>query len=776
MKILMISLHADPATPAGIGEGGGTHSYVHELLNSFSSDDDIEILCITVRASIKLPLKECISLNCNLVRIVVNNEKAINKKELYHLRSITLEKIKESLNEMEFMPDLIHSIYWNSGQAAMQLSHELGIPYVHTVISNGLRRTHMGFNEPIKERFGVEKKVFNSATYIFCITDSEKQDLIELYGVCGTKIVVPGRPISDEFLYPAHDDFGIPYFKNLQETENVLSNTKKLDIEMQNVLVHTDDLNWTKKAFIFCGRMAANKGIDIVLKSWIKLKESMMDKCPPLWIVGGTPKEIQTLKCRINMMNRISKYESNGDVIWWGYLDQRGISTLFLKSLALIMHSKYEPGGRVVIEALSAGIPVISTKCGFGADYVHDWYDGFQVPYGNIDILYNILKLFVKQPYLSNYLGINARHYMREVLNEWNFVALHKNVYDDAHNRTGAVHEDFSLKISAVAKYKYYINTYPFFNNIISEGHLINILAENSTENYTIEPMRTSTEIAMWKFNIKNLDYEVFQPYTKMFKRIFLNQAVSPAFVDLRTDIFKRELLASDLYGINNITYANYNYFIFSKRGFSSVTYDNLLNTNTLKDIQSLFDLFIHNNGKKDIPDEVMNRDWQDSCSSIENALNSISSFLGGNERLSDDLKKLYDQCFQYFDNIFSEYRPTYGYCLGECTIENIRYDKSSRVWMFQSAATLYWGDTNRMAADFLYHLSLHQYRASKGLSLKKILADFSVNIYNIGWFLEICLEQSILGTITLRYQYHQDITYLLTQALEEIPSILSML
>ena len=80
----------------------------------------------------------------------------------------------------------------------------------------------------------------------------------------------------------------------------------------------------------------------------------------------------------------------------------------------------------MVIEALSAGIPVISTKCGFGADYVHDWYNGFQVPYGNIDILYDILKLFVKQPYLSNYLGINARNYMQEVLNEWNFVALHK--------------------------------------------------------------------------------------------------------------------------------------------------------------------------------------------------------------------------------------------------------------------------------------------------------------------------------------------------------------
>ena len=32
MNLLMISLHADPTVPAGIGEGGGTHSYIRDLL------------------------------------------------------------------------------------------------------------------------------------------------------------------------------------------------------------------------------------------------------------------------------------------------------------------------------------------------------------------------------------------------------------------------------------------------------------------------------------------------------------------------------------------------------------------------------------------------------------------------------------------------------------------------------------------------------------------------------------------------------------------------
>ena len=43
---------------------------------------------------------------------------------------------------------------------------------------------------------------------------------------------------------------------------------------------------WNKKAFIYCGRIASNKGVDIIIKAWIKLKEKYADNCPSLWIVG----------------------------------------------------------------------------------------------------------------------------------------------------------------------------------------------------------------------------------------------------------------------------------------------------------------------------------------------------------------------------------------------------------------------------------------------------------------------------------------------------------
>ena len=73
MNLLMISLHADPTVPAGIGEGGGTHSYIRELL-TYYSNENINVLLITRKCSPDLSEYEQISETCRIYRIIVNGE------------------------------------------------------------------------------------------------------------------------------------------------------------------------------------------------------------------------------------------------------------------------------------------------------------------------------------------------------------------------------------------------------------------------------------------------------------------------------------------------------------------------------------------------------------------------------------------------------------------------------------------------------------------------------------------------------------------------------
>jgi D-inositol-3-phosphate glycosyltransferase len=165
---------------------------------------------VTRRSSEDLPAEERISQLMNLVRIQIGPLGPLDKALLDGLHAESLNAVRAVIRSARRSPDVIHSVYWNSGRVALDLSKELGIPFVHTVISNGRRRFLLGAAPNAAGREVVEAQVFGAAFRIFCITDAERQDLIELYAVAPERVVVVGRPVSEWFLRPAHDEMGEP--------------------------------------------------------------------------------------------------------------------------------------------------------------------------------------------------------------------------------------------------------------------------------------------------------------------------------------------------------------------------------------------------------------------------------------------------------------------------------------------------------------------------------------------------------------------------------------
>ena len=92
----------------------------------------------------------------------------------------------------------------------MDLGAELGLPFIHTVISNGWRRWQQGARDQTPERLETEKRVFAAAFALFCVSNQEREDLIDHYGIDPTKAVVVGRPVSPRFRHPCHDEMGRP--------------------------------------------------------------------------------------------------------------------------------------------------------------------------------------------------------------------------------------------------------------------------------------------------------------------------------------------------------------------------------------------------------------------------------------------------------------------------------------------------------------------------------------------------------------------------------------
>lgn len=152
---------------------------------------------------------------------------------------------------------------------------------------------------------------------------------------------------------------------------------------------------------------------------------------PPLWLVGGSVAQISDFRREIlKSVPNLPVYEAQHEVVWWGYLDQASISALLLKTLALVTHSQFEAGGRVVLEAMCQGRPVIATPNGFAADYVQDWANGFLVPYGDCDRLSRCMEFFVRQPYLACAMGNAAKYTFQQIERDWNYAGIHQALYE----------------------------------------------------------------------------------------------------------------------------------------------------------------------------------------------------------------------------------------------------------------------------------------------------------------------------------------------------------
>jgi len=208
-RVAIVSLHADPSGAPGAEGGGGTHSYIRELLVSLP-ERGWSCLVVTRWADARLPERQEISPNAQIVRVRIGDVAPIDKRFLNGMHEESLARVREAIASSPPAPNLLHSVYWNSGRVAADLARELGIRFVHTVISNGARRQAAGASENAQQRIATESRVFAEAFRILCVANEEADDLVSFYGVDAEKIIVVGRPVSIAFLRPPHDEQGRP--------------------------------------------------------------------------------------------------------------------------------------------------------------------------------------------------------------------------------------------------------------------------------------------------------------------------------------------------------------------------------------------------------------------------------------------------------------------------------------------------------------------------------------------------------------------------------------
>ena len=511
-NLLIISLHADPSMPPGVGEWGGTHTYMRELL-TILNNSAYKVILITRKVYTQQKDMERVSKNCYIIRLTLGSFGDFDKRELFSLHELTFKLAIMKLNEVNFKPDIIHSVYWNSGHLAMRLSKLWHIPFVHSVISNGRGRDKHGATGTAPNRIETEEVVFQEASFILCVAESEKKELCKYYNIQAGKIIVAGQYIHPAFRYPAHDSYGAPRksginYKIESEYYQPYSSSPSTICEW-----------WNKKAFTYTGRLSLDKGLHFIFQAWYLLLEKYQENCPPFWIIGGNPIDIEAMRSHLEIPhNELTNLEKIGKLIWWGYLDENGVSAIYSRSLALITHSRYEPGGRVAVEAMCAELPVLATPNGFALDTINNWHNGFLIEYGDVESLAIRMEHFIRQPYLSNTMGYQAQKVSQTILFNWAFDMTHIETYKAALQR----HVNFTKPKKTIpppiSGYKE-LHIYPFNNFLIDNSDIIQIMEKNGIVDIcsvTKTDVQNSSSF-FWEVTTSEKYYIVKIPYDRIY-------------------------------------------------------------------------------------------------------------------------------------------------------------------------------------------------------------------------------------------------------------------
>jgi glycosyltransferase involved in cell wall biosynthesis len=166
------------------------------------------------------------------------------------------------------------------------------------------------------------------------------------------------------------------------------------------------------------------KGIDDILEALARLRDEL-DFTLVVCGVGPERAALEALSSRLGLAGR---------VVFAGQVDRRTVSAYFAACDVFVLASLLEAVGNVLLEAMAAGRPVVSTDSGGPPEYVTHGKTGFVVPARDHVALAARLRLLLESPSLRSVQG-QAGH--RRAVSEFGFdrmvcdlIELYRDVLD----------------------------------------------------------------------------------------------------------------------------------------------------------------------------------------------------------------------------------------------------------------------------------------------------------------------------------------------------------
>lgn len=245
-------------------------------------------------------------------------------------------------------PDLIHAhnVFY-AGVVASNIMKKFKIPFIITEHSSAfLQQNYLSHKEQ-----AIALQIYSKASKIIAVSKSLRKAIKDI----GPK-------------------FEIDIIPNVVDTDFFISDKRKL----------YDDK--TIK-FIAIGNLDKNKGHDLLIDAFYEVSKINQNVILKICGDGSEKEKLHTKIQVLNLENRVKLT---------GHLSKSQILEKLQESDCLVHTSYFETFGVVLIEAMSCGIPFITTKCGGPEDIFEDGV-GFMIQPGNVTLLAQTMIKFINQ-------------------------------------------------------------------------------------------------------------------------------------------------------------------------------------------------------------------------------------------------------------------------------------------------------------------------------------------------------------------------------------------
>ncbi|TLP70591.1 glycosyltransferase family 4 protein [Maribacter sp. ACAM166] len=212
-----------------------------------------------------------------------------------------------------------------------------------------------------------------------------------------------GLKKNNTVIFQNSDDLQL--FKDL----NVISKSQK------TAVVHGSGINLERFAFrertksngdiirfVIVGRLIKEKGIDLFLDAAKILRKKYANT---EFHIIGSPPENQATAISID---RLTSYQEQGVVVYHG--NQNNIGPLVSQNDIFVLPTYYREGvPRSILEALSIGMPIITTNTPGCKETVENGANGILIPPQDLNTLVKAMEFFIKKPDEIDSMGQKSR-------------------------------------------------------------------------------------------------------------------------------------------------------------------------------------------------------------------------------------------------------------------------------------------------------------------------------------------------------------------------------